>query len=357
MFLHSRCSAIIGCQYARRDYRMTGSNTNRQFLIAARPSGMVKESDFEYREVPVPDIGDNQFLVATTRISLDPSMRGQMENRADYAAPLEIGDVMRAGGTGEVIESNNPDFPVGTLVQGTFGMQTHCVCDERNPPVKAFDPTITPEQAIGVLGGTGMTAYFGLLELGEPKAGDVVVVSGAAGATGSVAGQIAKIKGCTVVGIAGSDDKCSWLVDELGFDAAINYKTQDVAAEIDRQCPDGINIYFDNVGGEILDICLARIAMNARIVICGGISRYNATGPIPGPKNYFNLVYRRARMEGFIVIDYAHRFGEAAKEMQGWIDEGLLKQSVTLIEGFEQLPSALIQLFEGVNTGKLMVKV
>ncbi len=236
-------------------------------------------------------------------------------------------------------------------------MQTYCISDGTNPPCRAYADTLSPEEALGILGGTGMTAYFGLLELGEPKEGDVVVISGAAGATGSVAGQIAKIKGCRVIGMAGSDDKCDWLTNELGFDGAINYKTQDVAAELDRLCPNGINIYFDNVGGEILDICLARIAMNARVVICGGISRYNAEGPIPGPKNYFNLVFRRARMEGFIVLDYAPRFAEAVAQMRAWMDQGLLKQSTTVIDGFENLPRALMQLFEGVNTGKLMVKV
>ncbi len=330
---------------------------NRQFLLAARPVGMVKESDFQYQESPVPDLQDGEVLVKTTYLSLDPSMRGQMENRADYVAPLNIGDVMRAGGTGEVVASKHDEYPVGTKVQGTFGMQTYCVSDGRNAPFRAFHTDLDPQEALGVLGGTGMTAYFGLLDLGEPKAGDVVVISGAAGATGSVAGQIAKLKGCTVIGMAGSDEKCAWLVDELGFDAAINYKSQDVAAELDRLCPGGINIYFDNVGGEILDICLARIATNARVVICGGISRYNAEGPIPGPKNYFNLVFRRARMEGFIVLDYAARFPEAIAQMREWMAAGQLKQATTVIEGFEQLPRALIQLFEGANTGKMMVHV
>ena len=330
-------------------------SVNRQFLLAARPVGMVKETDFEYQEQPIPEPGDGQVLIKTTYISLDPSMRGQMENRADYVAPLQLGDVMRAGGTGEIVASNNEKFPVGTQVQGTFGMQDYVVGDNKAVPFRAF-AGITPEQALGIFGGTGMTAYFGLLDLGAPKEGDVVVISGAAGATGSVAGQIAKIKGCTVYGMAGSDDKCRWLTDELGFDGAINYKTQDVGSELDRLCPQGMNIYFDNVGGEILDLCLARIAMNARIVICGGISRYNAQGPIPGPKNYFNLVFRRARMEGFIVIDYMDRFPQAIAEMRGWVDAGQLQQSTTVIDGFENLPSALMQLFEGVNTGKLMVR-
>jgi len=283
-------------------------------------------------------------------------MRGQMENRADYVAPLQIGDVMRAGGVGVVVQSKHADYSAGDLVSGTFGMQDYIVADTDNVRLQRLDCNTDPTMALGILGGTGMTAYFGLLEIGKPKAGDVVVISGAAGATGSVAGQIAKIKGCSVIGMAGSAEKCAWLTDDLGFDAAINYKTQDVAGELDRLCPDGINIYFDNVGGEILDICLARIAMNARVVICGGISRYNATEPLPGPVNYFNLVFRRARMEGFIVIDYIPRFAEAAREMQTWIDAGQLKQRATVIEGFEELPRALIKLFEGYNTGKLMVK-
>lgn len=332
------------------------STVNRQFLLAARPSGMVKESDFEYREVAVPEISDGQMLIKTRYISLDPSMRGQMENRADYVAPLQIGDVMRAGGVGTVVASRHADYPEGCQVTGSLGMQDYAVSDGRQPPLRALPADLDPTLALGVLGGTGMTAYFGLLDLGEPKPGDMVVISGAAGATGSIAGQIAKIKGCAVVGIAGSAEKCAWLTDELGFDAAIDYKTQDVGAELDRLCPRGINIYFDNVGGEILDLCLARIADRARVVICGGISRYNATGPVPGPKNYFNLVFRRARMEGFIVLDYAARFPEASAEMRQWIDAGKLKQQVTVIDGFKQLPTALIRLFEGYNTGKLMVK-
>lgn len=332
------------------------TDVNRQFLLAARPQGMVKTTDFEYRESAVPQPGEGEVLIKTDLISLDPSMRGQMENRADYAAPLELGDVMRAGGVGEVTQSNNDKFPVGTIVSGTFGMQDYVVSDGRNAPFRPVDKGIDPVDALGILGGTGMTAYFGLLDIGQPKPGDLVVISGAAGATGSVAGQIAKIKGCEVVGMAGTDDKCAWLTDELGFDAAINYKTQNVKDEIARLCPKGMNIYFDNVGGEILDICLARIANNARIVICGGISRYNQSGPIAGPKNYFNLVFRRARMEGFIVIDYAAQFPRAAAEMQGWIAEGRLKQRATVIDGFRELPNALIQLFEGYNTGKMMVR-
>lgn len=333
------------------------SSVNRQFRIAARPVGMVKETDFSYSEEPIPALAEGDVLVRTTYLSLDPSMRGQMENRADYVAPLAIGDVMRAGGVGVVEASRNTNFAVGAMVGGTFGMQTHALFHGDNVPLRVFPKNTDPVAALGVFGGTGMTAYFGMLELGKPRPGDTVVVSGAAGATGSVAGQIARLKGCRVIGIAGSADKCKWLTDELGFSAAINYRQDDVGKALTELCPKGIDVYFDNVGGEILDLCLARIAMNARVVICGGISRYNATGPIPGPKNYFNLVFRRARMEGFIVIDYARRFEEAAIEMRVWLDAGLLKHKATVIEGFDQLPRALIKLFEGENTGKMMVKV
>jgi NADPH-dependent curcumin reductase len=332
------------------------TEVNRQFLLAARPVGMVRETDFQYREVPVPEPAEGEVLIRTTYLSLDPSMRGQMENRADYVAPLQIGDVMRAGGVGRIVRSRNPAFPEGAQVSGTFGMQDYVVSNGRETPFRVVDSDLDPELVLGVLGGTGMTAYFGLLELGQPKPGETVVVSGAAGATGSIAGQIARIKGCRVIGMAGSADKCRWLTEELGFDAAINYRSEDVGAALDRLCPGGIDVYFDNVGGEILDLCLARIATHARVVLCGGISRYNATGPIPGPKNYFNLVFRRARMEGFIVLDYAARFPEAITEMRQWIATGQLKQQVTVIDGFRELPRALIKLFEGYNTGKMMVK-
>ncbi|MBK79813.1 MAG: NADP-dependent oxidoreductase [Gammaproteobacteria bacterium] len=332
------------------------AEVNRQFLLAARPQGMVKESDFQYHEAPVPEPDDGQVLIRTRYISLDPSMRGQMENRADYVAPLEIGDVMRAGAVGEVVRSRHPGIAEGTLVTGALGMQDYALSDGRQPPLRRFPADVDPTQALGVLGNTGMTAYFGLLELGRPRFGDTMVVSGAAGATGSIAGQIARIHGCRVIGIAGSAEKCRWLTDELRFDAAIDYRSDDVGAALDTHCPDGIDIYFDNVGGDILDLCLERIATSARVVVCGGISRYNATGPLPGPKNYFNLVFRRARMEGFIVLDYAPRFDEATRQMRAWIEAGRLTQQATVVDGFAELPRALIRLFEGFNTGKLMVR-
>ncbi len=331
------------------------SPVNRQFLLAARPHGMVKESDFRYAETAVPDIQAGQALVKTRFISLDPSMRGQMENRADYTAPVQIGDVMRARGVGEIVASRSEKLPQGALAWGVYGMQDYAVVSEDAAQFRLLAKGEDPQLALGVLGSTGLTAYFGLLHVGRPKAGDLVVVSGAAGATGSVAGQIAKIKGCTVLGLAGSDAKCAWL-EELGFDAAVNYKTQDVAQALDRFCPQGMNLFFDNVGGEILDLCLERLHTHACVVLCGGISRYNATGTLAGPKNYFNLIFRRARMQGFLLPDYADRYGEAVTELRTWVDEGRLKGRSTVIRGFRQLPRALIKLFAGENIGKMMVE-
>ncbi len=328
---------------------------NRQYLLAARPEGMIRTDDLACREAEVPALGDGEALVKVTHISLDPAMRGWMENRGGYMAPLQIGDVMRAGGIGEVIDSRNPALPVNRLVSGGFGMQTYAITDGTSLPVQVLAEDTDPEVALGMLGGTGMTAYFGLLDIGQPRPGQTVVVSGAAGATGSIAGQIARIKGCRVIGLAGSAEKCTWLTDELGFDVAINYKSGNLREQLEAGCPRGIDVYFDNVGGEILDHCLALLAMQARVVVCGGISRYNEKILPPGPGNYFNLVFKRARMEGFIVTDYAHRFPEAATEMKVWIAAGLLKQRTTVIHGFEQLPTALVDMFSGVNIGKLMV--
>ena len=328
---------------------------NRQFRLAARPHGMVKESDFEFAEGPVPNIDEGEALVKTKYISLDPSMRGQMENRADYVAPLQIGDVMRARGVAEIVESKSDNLPEGALACGTYGMQDYAVVREDTPQFRLLGRDEDPQLALGALGSTGLTAYFGMLDVGQPNPGDIVVVSGAAGATGSIAGQIAKIKGCTVIGMAGSDEKCAWLT-ELGFDGVINYKTEDVGEALDRLCPEGMNIYFDNVGGEILDLCLDRLKLHSTVVLCGGISRYNATGELAGPKNYFNLIFRRSRMEGFLLHDYADRFAGAVQEMQGWVDDGQLKSRTTVIKGFHELPRALIKLFEGENIGKMMVE-
>ena len=333
------------------------STMNRQFLLNARPVGDIKETDFKMIETAIPEPGADEVLVQIQYLAVEPAMRGWMENRADYVAPLEIGDLMRGWGAGKVIESNNARYPVGTIVSGSFGWQEYVVTDGKSIPLQAVPEGVETPASMGVLGITGMTAYFGMLHIGKPVAGDTVLVSGAAGATGSVAGQLARIAGARVVGIAGSQEKCDWLTDELGYDAAINYREKDVAAAVKQHCPDGINVYYDNVGGEILDIALARIATNARVVICGGISRYNLTGEIPGPKNYFNLVFRRARMEGFICGDYASQFGDAVEVLSGYLKSGELKHRETILDGFEHTPDALKSLFSGSNMGKQLVRV
>lgn len=336
---------------------MTAERINRQFLLDARPVGEIKYSDFALVETEMPTAGEGELLIKVLYLAVEPAMRGWMENRADYVAPLELGDIMRGYGTGEVIESNNPDYPVGTRVSGGFGWQEYLVSDGKSVPLQVIAEDIDLPAAMGVLGVTGLTAYFGLYEIGQPKKGDTILVSGAAGATGSVVVQLARIAGCRVIGIAGTGEKCDWVTGELGAEAAINYREQDVEAELRALCPDGINIYYDNVGGEILDMALARLADNARVVICGGISRYNLTGEIPGPKNYFNLVFRRARMEGFIVSDYASRFGEAIAVLSEYLRDGKLKHHETILDGFEKMPDALMGLFSGSNMGKQLVRL
>jgi NADPH-dependent curcumin reductase CurA len=332
------------------------NDINRQFLLSARPIGKIRTSDLELVESAIPSINAGEVLVRNEYFSLDPSMKGHMEDRSDYRAPLAIGDVMAGRTVGTIVASEHSDYREGNQVFGFFGMQDYAVSDGIKTPFHVYEQPVAPEAALGVLGGTGMAAYFGLLDLGEPKAGDVLVVSGAAGATGNVAGQIGKIKGCHVLGIAGSDEKCRMLENELGFDATINYKTENIGAALDKLCPEGINIYFDNVGGYILDECLARIAMKARVVICGGISHYNLEAKPPGPSNYFNLVFRRARMEGFILVDYTDRFDQARDELRSWYESGALKQKATVVDGFTELPNALIKLFDGYNSGKMMVR-
>ncbi|MGH7321643.1 MAG: NADP-dependent oxidoreductase [Candidatus Rokuibacteriota bacterium] len=328
---------------------------NRQFLLAARPVGMVKPSDFAYREEPVPVPGPGQVLVRNIWLSLDPAMRGWMNEGRSYIAPVGIGEVMRGGTVGEVVVSNSPGFPIGRIITGMLGWQDYAISDGKGlSPVPPGPPIST---ALGVLGMPGLTAYFGLLDVGQPKAGETVVVSAAAGAVGSIVGQIAKITGCRAVGIAGSAQKCRWLVRELGFDAAINYRTENVSDELRAHCPGGIDLYFDNVGGDILDTVLRRINLRARVVICGAISQYNSIGPVPGPSNILSLLVNRARMEGFIVFDYAKRYGEGRAALAAWLAEGRLKYAEDIVEGLENAPVALLRLFEGKNTGKVLVKV
>ncbi len=331
---------------------------NRQILLAARPVGMVKESDFARREVPIAAPTDGEFLVRNIYLSLDPTIRGWMNEADTYMAAIKIGEVMRGGGIGVVVESRNPQYAAGDIVFGMFGWQDYFLASAGDPMRPMTLPKGIPlTAAISVFGITGITAYFGLLDIGQPKAGETVVVSGAAGATGSVAGQIAKIKGCRVVGIAGSDAKCTWVTNDLGFDACINYKTESVAARLRQTCPQSIDVYFDNVGGEILDTVLTMINLRARIVLCGAISMYNAVELPPGPKNYMALIIKRARMEGFIVSDFMPRFPEAAMQIAQWVGEGKVKYAVDVVEGLENATTAINRLFTGANMGKLVVKV
>ena len=334
-------------------------NTNRQWLLAKRPHGIVDEGNFEYKESPIPSPGDGEVLVRNLYFSFDPTQRGWMEDRESYLPPVAIGEPMRAGSIGQVVESNNPGFAAGDIVQTTGGWQDFVVVapDQAVMGLNKVPAGIDPAMMLSVLGVTGLTAYFGLLDLGEPKEGETVLVSGAAGATGSVVGQIAKLKGCRVVGIAGGPEKCAWLTESAGFDAAIDYKADNVSAAIAETCPNKVDVFFDNVGGDILEAALNHINMRARVVLCGGISSYNATAPIPGPSNLMNLVVMRGRMEGFIVIDYMHRSEEAIGEILGWIQSGQLTYQVDMQEGFENIPNTLNRLFTGQNIGKQLLKV
>ena len=329
---------------------------NRTVRLIARPIGEPKAADFKIATEPLPPLNDGQVLIRNSYLSLDPAMRGWMNEGKSYIEPVRLGDVMRAGGVGEVVESRNPKFQVGDFVSGMAGVQSYCVSDGRG--WTKVDPNLAPLTTyLNVLGMPGMTAYFGLLEVGQPKAGETVVVSGAVGAVGATVGQIAKIMGCRVVGIAGGAEKCRIAVEELGFDACIDYKNEDVRVGLKRDCPDGIDVYFDNVGGEILDIVLTRIRMKARIVICGAISQYNNTAPIKGPSNYLSLLVNRARMEGIVVFDWAPRYKEAAIAMGAWLREGRLKSKEHVEEGIDRFPEVLMKLFRGENFGKLVLKV
>jgi NADPH-dependent curcumin reductase len=330
--------------------------TNHKFLLAARPVGMPKHSDWSYVEEPVGEPKEGGFLVQVLYISLDPAMRGWMNEGRSYVPPIGIGELMRALGVGVVRASRNPRFAVGDHVSGPFGMQEYTLSDGQR--IMKVDPKAAPlPKYLSVLGMPGMTAYFGLLDTGQPKAGDTVVVSAAAGAVGSIVGQIAKIQNCRAVGIAGGAEKCRYVVHDLGFDAAIDYKSEDVRASLRKHCPNGINIYFDNVGGTILEAALANLARGARIVICGAISQYNNTGPVTGPRNYMSLLVERASMKGMLVFDYADRYAQAGAEMAAWIAAGKLKSREHIVEGLASFPETLLKLFTGENEGKLMLKV
>ncbi|OZY42854.1 NADP-dependent oxidoreductase [Pseudomonas fragi] len=330
--------------------------TNRQFLLAKRPVGAATRDTFTFQQVPVVQPKDGQILVKNEYLSLDPAMRGWMNEGKSYIPPVALGDVMRALGVGKVVASAHPGFAVGDYVNGALGVQDYFVGEPRG--FYKVDPKLVPLPVyLSALGMTGMTAYFALLDVGAPKAGDTVVISGAAGAVGSIAGQIAKLKGCRVVGIAGGQEKCARLVDEFGFDGTIDYKNEDVLAGLKRECPKGVDVFFDNVGGEILDAVLSRLNFKARVIICGAISQYNNKEAVKGPANYLSLLVNRARMEGFVVMDYADRYAVAGQEMAGWLLKGQLKSKEHIVEGLESFPESLAKLFSGENHGKLVLKV
>ena len=323
--------------------------TNHQTRLAARPNGMPKRSDWQFTSEPVAEPDDGGVLVKTLALSLDPAMRGWMNEGKSYIPPVGIGEVMRAGGIATVIASKNAAFAVGDTVSCTPGIQEYCLIPadqiKRQSLFKIDLRLGSMTQWLNVLGMPGMTGYFGLMDVGQPQPGETVVVSGAAGAVGQTVGQLAKIKGCRVVGIAGGAAKCEWVVKELGFDACVDYKAGNVKDDLRTQCPKGIDIYFDNVGGEILDIVLTRLARKARIIICGAISQYNNTTPVQGPKNYLSLLVHRARMEGIVVFDYAERFPIAVKELAGYLKDGRIKSKDDIVAGIDTFPYALLTLF------------
>jgi NADPH-dependent curcumin reductase CurA len=332
------------------------AKTNRQWRLAARPTGLFKESDFKLTEEPVPDPGEGQVLVRNLYLSLDPTNR-VWASMDTYLPAVAIGQVMRGIGIGAVEKSRHPKFQEGDIVQGMLGWQQYALSDGAGLTVLPKNPNIPLTAYFGLFGHIGLTAYYGLLDVGRPKASETLVVSAAAGAVGSIAGQIGKIKGCRVVGIAGSDEKCRWITEELGFDAAVNYKAEPVLESLKKHCPNGIDVDFENVGGEILDTVLALINLKARIVLCGLISQYNADRPVPGPYNFDNILVRRARVEGFIVLDYMGRAQEAVTELGKWLMEGKIKYRVEVIEGVEQAPRAVNKLFDGSHQGKLIIKL
>lgn len=326
-----------------------------QIRLKSRPEGLPTADNFETTHEELQELADGSVRVRNIYLSLDPAMRGWMTDRKSYIAPIGLGDVMRGLTVGEVTESKADGFEAGDLVSGSLGWQEFA---DAGPKELQKLPTGLPLPLfLGPLGMTGLTAYFGLLDIGEPKEGETVLVSAAAGAVGSIVGQIAKLKGCRVVGLAGTDDKCAWL-ESLGFDAAINYKTaDDLHRAVAKACPDGVDVYFDNVGGEILDIALGLLNKGGRIPLCGAISQYNATEPVPGPYNYLSLLINRARMEGFIVFDFVRRFPEALQELGAWVSQGKIEGRYDIVDGLENAPQALLKLFNGTNTGKLIVKI
>ncbi len=329
---------------------------NKQLLLKKRPEGLPTKDIWQLVETEIPSPKNGEFLVKCEYISLDPAMRGWLNDVKSYISPVQIDAVMRASGVGKVIASKHPQFKEGDYVSGLTGVQQYTVSNGKG--YHKIDPTLAPLPVyLGTLGMPGMTAYFGILKVGELKEGDTVLVSGAAGAVGSIVGQIAKIKNCTVIGIAGGKKKCDYIVEELGFDGAIDYKNDAIKEKIKVYFPNGIDIYFDNVGGEILDLALGRLAMHARVVICGAISQYNNTEPTKGPSNYLSLLVNRATMKGMVVFDHAKRYGKASQQIGQWMLEGNLKSKEDVYEGIENFYETFLRLFSGDKMGKLVLKI
>ncbi len=341
----------------------TAALANRQVRLASRPVGLPTRANWTYTSEPLAELQEGDVLVQILALSLDPAMRGWMNEGRSYIAPVGLGELMRAGGVGRVIGSRNDKFNVGDHVSGTLGVQEYCLVAKddvkRSGLVRIDLRAGSLTQWLNVLGMPGMTGYFGLMDVGQPKIGETLLVSGAAGAVGQTVGQLAKIRGLRAVGIAGGAAKCDWVVNELGFDACIDYKTGPSAVRdgLKQHCANGVDIYFDNVGGDILDAALARINRKARIIICGAISQYNNTTPVQGPKNYLSLLVNRARMEGIVVFDYADRYHLAVAEMAGYLKEGRMKSKEDLVQGLDNFPEALLKLFNGENFGKLVLQL
>jgi NADPH-dependent curcumin reductase CurA len=337
------------------------TRTNGQWVLAKRPEGMIQESNFEYKEVPVPDLQDGEVLVRNLYLAFEPAMRGWVDDVPSYIPPVGLGEVMRASTVGQVIESKNPAHPKGQLVSGMLGWQQYVVSDGTPGPfggLSGVPDGVPPQRMLSLLGGTGLTAYFGLFKIHPVKEGDNVLVSGAAGATGSVVAQIAKIQGAAkVVGIAGGPDKCDWLRDKAGLDGAIDYKSEDVGDRIREEFPNGVDLFFDNVGGDILDATLTRMANFGRVTMCGGISAYNEKELPPGPRNIMQIVIRRLTVKGFILIDHFSDLGEAIGDLTRWSESGEIVVEEDIQEGFENTPKTFLRLFQGKNLGKQLLKI
>lgn len=333
------------------------NSSNTQILLASRPTGMPTQDNFKFVETTIPTLSEGEVLIKTLYLSVDPYMRGRMNDQKSYSPPFKLNEVIQGGAVGEVVESKDPSLQKGDIITGMLGWQHYTAAPAKQ--VRKIDPKVAPiTTALGILGMPGLTAYFGLLDIGKPQVGETVVVSGAAGAVGSVVGQIAKIKGCHVVGIAGSDEKCQYLISELGFDAAINYKSaKDIRQALKEACPNGVDVYFENVGGDISDAVMTLLNFKARIPLCGLISLYNLEKPDIGPRNQSLLLTTSSLMQGFIIGNYAERFGEAIPQLATWLKEGRLKFAENIVDGFENTPEAFLGLFRGENVGKQLVKV